>query len=223
MMRYDPAAELRERADKLDKAAPEFGERAAALFAPVAAALRDGADLYRIDPTLDGDPTGRYRDLDVMAELARQLPPLTWQALRPPPSHVVPPEGAAQWQAERWDEAEALAARVPELLAAARAKARADHAEPDGSRAISRAWLTVALPKVADAVQDALAALAKPLSLPHRDPDAAALAVQLAAVSDRIRELDAQLDTEQVVQQPARQGDGAAEGPAAPGDPGAVW
>jgi hypothetical protein len=163
---YDPAGWLTEVSARLEHGADVYGQRAADLLRPVAAAVRDAAALYQVDPTLAGDPAHRDRDIDVLAEIARQLVPLVHYAVR----DAADPKSQIR-AAQRWAEAEALAARVPQFLAAATAQARPDD--------------------VARAGRDALDALEKPLSLPYPDAAVTDLAALVFALIARAEELAA--------------------------------
>lgn len=176
-----PGAWLAEQAEQAgqaglaERAGAELGGRARLLLAEVAARLREAAAVYEADPTLSGDPAGRERLLDLICELGRQVVCLVRQACRP--------DGPRRRAGERWEEAEALAARLPVLLAQARAQARPDHATPAGSQEISQLWLEAAHPQIRRAAEQLQAALERALSLPHPSPRAAELSRLAAEVA----------------------------------------
>ncbi|MFC4006592.1 hypothetical protein ACFOY2_05125 [Nonomuraea purpurea] len=163
------------RAVETERATDGMCERGAALLNRVAAAYRLAAEIYTSDPTLERCPAGRERQLDLAAEICRQILPRVRSAI----------EGrqADRWPVEdRWEEAEALAARLPDILAEARAQARTDHATPDGSREISRMWLAHSSHRIHLAGEGLRDAVAKAKSLPHPDPEIA----ELEALADEI-------------------------------------
>ncbi|WP_436759371.1 hypothetical protein [Streptosporangium sp. V21-05] len=76
----------------------------------------------------------------------------------------------------RWEEAEALTARLPVILGRARAAARTDHDTPDGSQAISRLWLAAASGGIRAAGEQLESAIRRAGSLPHPASEVAELA-----------------------------------------------
>lgn len=174
-MNWDPRAELLRKADALDKAQAGLPKRGTRVLAAVASHLRAAAAVYDTDPTLANCPTGRERDLDLAGELGRQTLRLVQSAAAGARS--------GRWTFEdRWAEAEALTERLPVILDRARSAARADHASPEGSRAISLLRLAAAEPAIRRLADELHAALASALVLPHPAPEAA----QLAELADRI-------------------------------------
>ncbi|MFI6819239.1 hypothetical protein ACIBG7_43110 [Nonomuraea sp. NPDC050328] len=157
------------KAAALDRRAEEIEPRGAEVLRAVADAYRQVVAIYASDPTLNRCPAGRERDLDLALEIGRQIPYIVRQAL----------EGREpeRWPIEdRWAEAEAMAARLPEILDRARAAARPDHATPDGSRAISAMWLRAAASQIEFAGLEILRAIDRARSLPHPAPGAEDLA-----------------------------------------------
>ncbi|MFC6081035.1 hypothetical protein [Sphaerisporangium aureirubrum] len=174
-MNWDPRAELLKKADALDHMQRELPERGASLLATVASHLRAAADIYATDPTLINCPAGRERDLNLLAELARQIAALVRTAATG--------RSPERWPIEnRWAEAEAAAARLPVILERARAAARPDHATPEGSHAISLLRLNAATGRIHRLADDLRAALGAALALPHPTPEA----IELAELADRI-------------------------------------
>lgn len=172
-----PAACLLRQAERMEQLADERGERAAELLRPAAAALRKGADLYRVDPTLEGDPAGRERPLDLLAELGRQLLPLVRNAGNGRDHPRWP-----TWL--RWEEAEALAARFPVVLGWARMRAYLDHASPERCRELSALWLANEHQALAKAARILRSATERALSLPHPAPAAVELALMATALEE---------------------------------------
>lgn len=167
MTRLSADLAITAKACKLDSDATAMAgtsQRGAAILAHVAGALRTAADIYGLDPTLDGCPAGRERDLDLVMELARQIPVVVRQAVRGGPDERWPIE-------DRWAEAEVLADRLPAILDRALAAARPDYAEPDVSREISRMWLIAAAPHVFALAEQIAEAVVKAGSLPHVCPE----------------------------------------------------
>ena len=165
---------LRRQAADLDQKAADLVRRGKDVLKTAADALREAANIYDLDPTLEDCTTNRERDLDLIVEMCRQLWPMTRQAAR----------GDALW-----DEAEAMAARLPEILAKARKAARLDHATPEGSAAISRLWLAHECATIREAAGVIRRAIAKQASLPyvvHEVAELAALADELIARADRL-------------------------------------
>lgn len=176
-MRTSSNAEvLADHAARMEQLAIERGDRAAGLLRPAAAALREGADLYLLDPTLGGDPAGRERSLDLLTELGRQLLGLIRNASngRDDPRWPI-------WR--RWDEAEALATRFTVVLAWARMQAYLDHASPERCRELSALWLAAEHPYIAEAAETLRSAISRALSLPH-PAEAAVELDRLAAALD---------------------------------------
>lgn len=139
-------------------------DRGAAILGVVAETYRAAAEIYAGDPTLEGCPAGRERDLDLVDEICRQIRALVRSATSA--------RGAERWPlADRWAEAEAIAGRLPVVVARARTVARPDHATLDGSRAISRLWLTASRSAIRSAGEQLQAALTRARSLPHPAPE----------------------------------------------------
>jgi hypothetical protein len=157
------------KADEAERRSGEVADRGASLFSAIAGAYRECAQIYACDPTLVDCPAGRERDLDLVAELCRQIGAMVRNA-----------RGgrlADRWPIEdRWAEAEALAEHLPVILARARAVARPDHATPEASRDISRMWLTAASGSIREVGEQLHAAVARALSLAHHAPEAEELA-----------------------------------------------
>ncbi|MEU7900348.1 hypothetical protein AB0B45_46885 [Nonomuraea sp. NPDC049152] len=150
---------LLKRADDAEKLAAELPERASRLLAIAAGYLREAAAVYDIDPTLVGDPTGRERDLDLIADLGRQFVALVRQACRP--EHP-------RWPVvDRWAEADALAGCLPVLVEQARAVARPDHDTTEGSAEISQRRLAAVHGQVWAAGEQLEAAVRRAASLPY--------------------------------------------------------
>jgi hypothetical protein len=140
-----------------------------------AAVLREAAGLYELDPTLERDPVRRDRALDLIDELGRRVIFAVRQASNG--------QENPRWPlARRWEEAEAIAGRLPALLGKAREAARADHAAPAGSRDISRLRLAAARHQVRQAGEQLHTALARALELPCAAPEA----LELATLADQI-------------------------------------
>ncbi|WIX76742.1 hypothetical protein QRX50_35640 [Amycolatopsis carbonis] len=151
----------------------------------VGAALRALADALRGDPTLATEPmhSGRFRPVDLVIELARQLPMVLRQATVPEDSGGR--DSRPGYLVERHAEADAVADRILELAAgAARLVPRLDSTTVAGAREISRRRLathSTALQEAAELLRDAAEAA---LAVAHPDPVAvslAAMAVQLRA------------------------------------------
>ncbi|MFD9948811.1 hypothetical protein ACFWYW_46830 [Nonomuraea sp. NPDC059023] len=160
---YHPRRNLLERAHQLDTEAAGMPDRAARLLHAVAGHLREAAGIYETDPTLVDCPTGRERALGVIAELGRQIWPLVRHAATRPDDPRWP-------TALRWEEAEALTARLPEFLKRAHAVARPDHATEEGSRDISHQRLTAAHEEIAAAADHLRRAVANAAALPYPAP-----------------------------------------------------
>lgn len=166
---------LLRKANETEQAMSGVCERGTALMAAVAGAYREAADIYATDPTLENCLASRQRQLDLAEEICRQVPNLVRSATSG--------KDADRWPIEdRWEEAEAMASRLPAVLAEARAQARPDHATPEGSRAISRMWLAASSHRINLAGQALREALAKAHTLPYPDPEIA----ELAALADEI-------------------------------------
>lgn len=178
------AAAFLGKADSADRATTNVPERGLALLASIAEACRAAAEIYASDPTLDGCPAGRERTLDLIDEMCRQIRGVVRSA--------VSARGVDRWPIEdRWVEAEAMTARLPVLLARARAVARTDHATEEGSRAISRMWLVAASRSVRDAGEQLQAALVRARSLPYPALEIAELAEIAERIIKRANELEA--------------------------------
>lgn len=174
-------------ASELDRFPGEQAEhhRARTMLTALAKSCRTAAAVFDLDPTLAGDPygTGRFRALDLLAELARQTRTMLTMA------------GTDRLRGRRsaqdcWAEAEALfdramffAERIPAVVR------RRDHASEAGSRAISRERLATHADELTRAAETVRHAVADALRLPHPDPDALAL----AALADRLIQQAAEL------------------------------
>lgn len=149
--------------------------RAREILTALAQHSRRVAGVFDTDPTLAGEPyeTGRFRAIDLFAELARQ----TIYLLRSACGNV----RLDRWPREmRWAETEAIFARaehyadvIPQIVP------RRDHACEAGSQAISRNRLAAHAHDLAVAAQGIQASVEAALRMPHPDPQALALA-QLA-------------------------------------------
>lgn len=172
------ADSLRRHAERAEATASELGDkRATRLLVVVAEHLRGGADVYEADPTLVNDPAFRQRPLDLLAELGRQLPPLIRNA--------VDGRFAERWPvAQRWEEAEALTRRMPEILEEARAAA-ADITVPSDSERVSALRLAAGASHIREATETIRRMLRPALDLPHSHPAAR----ELAALADQISSL----------------------------------
>ena len=160
-------------------------ERGVALLAQVADAYRTAVEIYVSDPTLENCPAGRERQLDLAEEICRQVRSLVRSAISGHQTERWPIE-------DRWEEAEAMAARLPDILAEARAQARPDHATPEGSRAISRVWLAAASHRIGAAGEALREALTKASSVPHPAPEIAELDALAAEIIKRAEALEAE-------------------------------
>lgn len=162
-------------------------ERGVALLSGVADAYRTAVGIYVSDPTLENCTAGRERQLDLAEEFCRQVRSLVRSATSG--------RGADRWPVEdRWEEAEAIAARLPDVLAEARAQARPDHATPAGSRAISRMWLAAASHRISAAGEALREALTKASSVPYPAPEIAELEALAAEVIKRAEALEGDRD-----------------------------
>ncbi|MEU8040909.1 hypothetical protein [Streptosporangium sp. NPDC049078] len=184
MNREPRTAAFLRHAASADQAAHNVPARGVPLLATIADTCRAAADVYASDPTLDGCPAGRERDLDLVEELCRQIRSLIRSA--------VSGRGAARWPVEdRWAEAEALTARLPVILGRARAAARTDHDTVDGCRDISRLWLTAASGGIRAAGEQLRAAIGRAGGLPYPAPEVAELAVLAEQVIGHADKLEA--------------------------------
>ncbi|RCG27206.1 hypothetical protein DQ384_26160 [Sphaerisporangium album] len=182
-MTWDQQADLLKQADQLDQARTGLPERAIRLLTTAAAHLRDAAAVYDCDPTLVGCPAGRERDLDLIAELARQIHIVVRGAAATP--------AGARWPTEdRWALAEALAGRLPAALERAQAVAHPDHATPEGSRAISLLRLAAAQGHLREWAHALRASLDPALALPHPAAEATELAGLIDQITARINALE---------------------------------
>ncbi|MFF3443611.1 hypothetical protein [Streptosporangium sp. NPDC002721] len=184
MIREPRTAVFLRHAASAEQAAYSAPDRGASLLGVIAKTCRAAADVYASDPTLDGCPAGRERDLDLVEELCRQIRSLIRSA--------VSGRGAARWPVEdRWVEAEALTGRLPVILGRARAVARTDHDTPDGSREISRLWLAAASTQIRAAGEQLQAAIRRAGRLPHPAPEVAELADLAERVIEHADKLEA--------------------------------
>ncbi|MGW5703877.1 tyrosine-type recombinase/integrase [Amycolatopsis japonica] len=154
--------------------------RAGELLTGAAKGCRDLAAALDTDPTLATEPslTGRLRSVDLVVELTRQLRPLLVQA------------ALDDSALDRWGEAEALAARLHELVDEAIATVPlAEHATEAGSRQISRARLAAQDGLVRDAAAALRAAVDAALQVPYPDP----LALSLDAIASQLERHHADL------------------------------
>lgn len=183
--RPGPGQQLRSSAAKVERKAADLPERGRVRLLELAQLQRDLAELHDTDPTLaDEHPgTGRLRPLDLAAELVRQL-------------NVLVPRACGQGWAvprgedpERWAEADILTERAHSFFAEARRMARADHASPEISQAISRARLQAAAADLTQAGQQVRRLLEDALALPHPCPEAMDLAAAAAGLIDRAQAL----------------------------------
>lgn len=176
---------LLDKADACDRQAaaldPEQpgADRAREMLTTAAAHLRRAATVYDLDPTLADEPHG-VRDVDLLVEFGRQMPPLLRNCLSEKNLDRWPRQG-------RWDEAEALFARLGGAAGRLiREVPRRDHATVEGSQAISRGRLAgnaYLLRRAAEMIRHALEPASK--RLPHQAPEVAELA-RLAAEVDRV-------------------------------------
>ena len=159
---------LLRKSHETEQAANGQSGRGAALLVNVTEAYRAAADILAADPTMENCPAGRQRHLDLAEEICRQVVSLVRSA------------GSGRcldrWPVEdRWQEAEAMADRLPAILAEARAQARPDYATPEGSQAISRMWLASSSCRIHLAGEALREALSKARSMPYPDPEVAEL------------------------------------------------
>lgn len=142
--------------------------RARWILAAMASHCRYAANVFAIDPTLASEPynTGRFRSIDLLAEMARQVKPLLVQACDPRDT------GRMRPRQERWDEVEALFDRAKQIARTiVDVVPRHDHDTELGSRAISRDRLAANAHELADAAAQVRAACgAAQYNLPHVDP-----------------------------------------------------
>lgn len=140
--------------------------RARHMLTAMAGHCRAVVRVFDLDPTLVDDPygTGRFRGIDLLLEMARQLGPLLAQACGTRVGRERNPKN--------WEEAEALFARAEKLAAAIpRVVPRLDHDTVEGSSRISRERLateTRTLQEAADSIHAACGAAR--LHLLHVDP-----------------------------------------------------
>lgn len=154
--------------------------RARVILTALGEHCRTAARVFDDDPTLADEPydTGRFRAVDLLAELARQTRTLLRNACSD--------TGLDRWPREaRWEEAEALFVRavvfakvIPQVVP------RRDYATEAGSRAISRARLAAYSGHLSTAADSVRAAVAAALRMPHPDP----VALGLAAFADRLEQ-----------------------------------
>lgn len=143
MMRCSERGHLLGAAERCEQAGAKFADgsaehtRAREVLAGMAAHCRRAARVFDLDPTLATEPadTCRFRALDLLTELARQVKPLLMQACyREPASRTLLPP-----KQDQWDEVEALFTRAGEIASAiVDVVPRLDHATVTGARAISR-------------------------------------------------------------------------------------
>jgi hypothetical protein len=168
------------------------GRRAREILAGLAEHCRVAAAALLTDPTLATEPfsTGRFRSVDLLTELSRQLTSLVRQA-------ELDDCGRARWPRERrWEEAEALFVRFVELAKAVPTVVpRPDHATIAGSRAISTARLAARHSELTEAAMAIESAVAAALTLPHPDPRALELAELAARLHRTAVSLDVEHDT----------------------------
>lgn len=178
---------LTREAARLDEIAAATPERGAAILTAGAGALRTVAEIYALDPTMADCPIGRARGLDLVEEIVRQLRPLVGQA--------VDGRNADRWPIEaRWEEAEALAGRLPVHLERARALARPDHDTPEGSQAISRMRLEAASGYIRRVGEQLLSGIQDAADLPYPDPEVAELAAIAKSLAERAARLAEERD-----------------------------
>jgi hypothetical protein len=169
---------LRRKAEDLDeKAANLLSMRGKAVLKAGALALREAANIYDLDPTLEDCPANRERDLDLIEEMCRQLWPMCRSAAR----------GDSPWE-----DAEAMSGRLPDLWVKARTVVRTDHHTPEGSAAISHMWLIRASGYIREAGEHLREAIAKAGSLPYVTPEVAELAALADELIARAERLEAQ-------------------------------
>lgn len=171
-------AGLLEAAETCDRALARFPgddpghQRAREILTALAGHCRTVAGVFDTDPTLTGEPpnTGRFRAVDLLAELARQTRSLL--------ANACSDYGLDRWPRQaRWDEAEALFARAVHFAEVIpQAVPRRDHGTEAGSLAISRDRLAANAGQLSAAADSIRAAVADALRLPHPDPQALALA-----------------------------------------------
>ncbi|HET6706607.1 site-specific integrase, partial [Amycolatopsis sp.] len=158
------------------------------------------------------EPAGspRFRAVDVVVEMTRQLIPLLRQATAPEgPGRG----GDPRFLAERREEVAALAARALQLAdGAARLVPRTDAGTEAGAREISRRRLAGQAPNLREAAELLAAAADAALAVEHPDP----AAISLAAMAVQIRAHHAELDdwaarhpdpADQLLATPTRPGD----------------
>lgn len=160
-------------------------QRAQAMLTALAAHCRTAASVFTADPTLADEPygTGRFRAVDLLAELARQTRGLLRNACSD--------AGLDRWPRQaRWEETEALFTRAVQFAEVIpRAVPRRDYATEAGSQTISRDRLAAHADDLATAADSVRVAIGAALRLPHPDPHALALADladQLARYADEL-------------------------------------
>lgn len=160
--------------------------RAREILTAMAGHCRTAAAVFDIDPTLFDDPydSGRFRVLDLLAELARQMGPLLNYACSSTGLDKRPRQ-------DRWDEVEAMAARAAHFARLIpQAVPRRDHATMAGSWRISRDRLATRAGDLAAAALEIDAACGPArLRLPHLDPTVG----ELSAMADRLGQIAAEL------------------------------
>lgn len=188
---------LLEAAEGCERAVARFAggdvghQRARVILSALAEHCRVAAGVFTTDPTLADEPygTGRFRAVDLLAELARQ----TRSLLR-----IACTDGARGRRSrdDCWDEVEALFERavhfaevIPTVVP------RRDHATEAGSRAISRDRLAAYSGHLSTAADSVRAAIGAALRLPHPDPQALALAELADQLARHAAELAAHHET----------------------------
>lgn len=188
-MRCAERENLRDAAARCEQARVRFAGssddhvRARQILALMAKHCTDAAAVFDIDPTLTTEPygTGRFRAVDLLAELARMIKPRL--------AHACSDQFLdRQPRQDRWDEVDAIAARAEKLAAiVVDVVPRRDHDTEDGSRRISRARLAAQSRVLADAAAEVRAVCGgAQLGLPHVDGtvgDLTTLAAQLEQIA----------------------------------------
>lgn len=161
--------------------------RARTILEALAGHCRTAAGVFDDDPTLADEPyeTGRFRAVDLLAELVRQTRALLRNACGD--------TGLDRWPREdRWEEAEALFVRavkfakvIPQVVP------RLDYATEAGSRAISHDRLAASSEHLTAAADSVRYAVGDALRLPHPDPMAVALAGLADQLAHSAQELEA--------------------------------
>lgn len=155
---------------------------ARAMLTTLAEEIYSAATVFESDPTLatEHDWSPRFRVIDLLIELGRQLPAELRYACGDRPHFQHQP------LADRWEQADTLYTRAVEVAGAIRVEVpRPDHATPAGQQAISLERLTAHHSDITQAASLIHNAVGHALKLTHPDPHA----VELAALADRVAQI----------------------------------